>query len=164
MKIRATNPSDAGKIADIYNHYVRHTTITFEEEQVSSEQMALRIEKVTRSGLPWLVAEEDDEILGYAYAGQWHERSAYRYTVEPSVYLSPDAVGRGLGRLLYRQLLEDLRQKGIKNVMGVIALPNDQSVGLHESFGFEKVGEFSDVGFKFGKWISVGYWQLKFPD
>ena len=164
MKIRTAHPADAGKIADIYNHYVRHTTITFEEEQVSSEQMALRIEKVIRAGLPWLVAEAEGKIQGFAYAGQWHERSAYRYTVEPSVYLAPAAAGKGLGKLLYRQLLEDLRHKGIKNVLGVIALPNDPSVGLHESFGFEKVGEFSEVGFKFGKWISVGYWQLKFRD
>lgn len=164
MIIRTVQSSDSDAIAAIYNHYVRHTTITFEEDNVSQTVMAERIDYLAKSGLPWLVAEVDGEIKGYAYAGHWHLRSAYRFTVEPTIYLAKESIGAGVGRVLYQALLDRLQDMGIKHVIGVIALPNVSSVGLHESMGFRKVGEFADIGYKFEQAISVGYWQLSFAD
>lgn len=163
MRIRAVALNDADQITDIYNHYIRDTVITFEETPITNAEIAARIQKVTDTALPWLVAEHNGEILGYAYAAPYHVRSAFRFTVEPSVYLAPNATGRGIGKRLYQALIEQLAQTTIKNIIGVIALPNAPSVALHERLGFRKVGEFADVGFKFGQWISVGYWQYSFP-
>ncbi|KLV04639.1 phosphinothricin acetyltransferase [Photobacterium aquae] len=164
MRIRAVALNDADQITDIYNHYIRDTVITFEETPITNAEIAARIQKVTDAALPWLVAEHNGEILGYAYAAPYHVRSAFRFTVEPSVYLAPNATGRGIGKRLYQALIEQLAQTTIKNIIGVIALPNVPSVALHERLGFRKVGEFADVGFKFGQWISVGYWQYSFPE
>lgn len=161
MKIRNIRSSDAEQITRIYNYYIQNTVITFEEDLVTSEEMNNRIEKVHQSYLPWLVIELDGKIQGYAYAAKWHERSAYRFTVETSIYISSQSTGKGLGKKLYNSLLDQLQKNGIRNVLGVIALPNEPSIALHEAFYFEKVGEFSDVGYKFDKSISVGYWQLK---
>ncbi|MGB0579810.1 MAG: arsinothricin resistance N-acetyltransferase ArsN1 family B [Limisphaerales bacterium] len=153
---RATN-DDAGAIARIYNHYIEHTIITFEETPVTAEEMNNRMVSNT---LPRLVAEEDGIVSGSAYAQQWRPRSAYRHSVECSVYLDPAATGRGLGKQLYQRLFELLREMKIHTVIGGIALPNDPSVGLHESLGFEKVAHYREVGRKFGQWIDVAYWQL----
>ncbi len=160
MNIRPVLKSDAARIVEIYNHYVQATTITFEEQPVSEAEMQARIENVLSADLPWLVIEEDGLVQGYAYAGPWSGRSAYRFTVEPSVYLAAEALSLGMGKRLYQHLLDTLQQLGIEQVLGVIALPNSASVGLHEAFGFKKVGEFSRIGYKFGRWLSVGYWQL----
>lgn len=160
MSIRQIQVSDAEQLSAIYNHYIQNTVVTFEEIAVSDEEMRLRIEKNLNAGLPWLVVEENKVIKGYAYASKWNERSAYRFTVETSVYLSPEMMGKGMGCRLYQELMKRLQVLNIRNVIGVIALPNGPSVGLHEAFGFRQIGEFSDVGFKFWKWISVGYWQL----
>lgn len=160
MIIRTVAEHDIAAITNIYNHYIKHTTITFEEDEVSQEMMAERIHKLVALGLPWLVVEEQGIIKGYAYAGQWHARTAYRFTVEPTIYLANEATGHGIGRSLYLALLERLKPLGIKHIIGVIALPNPASVGLHESMGFRKVGEFENIGFKFNQSISVGYWQL----
>lgn len=161
MVIRDVAASDMQQIADIYNHYIHTTTISFEELSVSAEQMRDRVQAVLDIALPWLVAELDGKVIGYAYAGQWKARSAYRYTVEPSIYLDHSATGKGAGRRLYSALFEQLKVLGISNAVGSIALPNPSSIGLHESLGFKKVGEFSNIGMKFGKKISVGYWQLE---
>jgi phosphinothricin acetyltransferase len=157
--IRDLRPDDAQAICDIYNHYVLNTTITFEEEAVGVEAMRRRIEEITRA-FPWLVLSEDGRIDGYAYACPWKTRSAYRHTVESGIYLRSDAVGRGMGTRLYGALLARLRDQGTHAVIGGIALPNPPSVALHERLGFEKIGHFKAVGFKFGQWIDVGYWQV----
>lgn len=165
MEIRKIKFSDVEQITEIYNFYIDNTLITFEEERITPDDMRQRVEKVIKNDLPWIVLEDEEgtgEILGYAYANFWHQRSAYRFTVEPSVYLAEHLKGRGYGKILYQALLEILHHKGIKNLLGVIALPNEPSVGLHESLGFKKVGEFNEVGFKFEQWVSVGYWQLQF--
>ncbi len=159
--IRNIRLDDAEAICGIYNHYVLHTTITFEEEAVSPEKMRERIEEVTRK-LPWIVEEDGGKILGYAYAYPWKTRSAYRHTVESGIYLHPEAVGKGLGTRLYGELLRILREKGFHAVIGGIAQPNPASIALHEKLGFTNIGRFKDVGFKFGKWIDVGYWELIF--
>ena len=150
---------DAAAIAAIYNHYVRETVVTFEEEPVDSGEMATRIGQVADAGLPWLVAERAGVVVGFAYAAPWKERSAYRYSVECTVYLAPGLEGRGIGSALYSALFERLEQAGIHAVIAGIALPNERSVALHENFGMTKVAQFKEVGFKFGRWVDVGYWQ-----
>jgi L-amino acid N-acyltransferase YncA len=157
--IRPAELADAQAIAAIYNHYVAHTTITFEEQPVPAEQMAERIRDVQAAALPWLLIEEGGRILGYAYASKWKARSAYRFSVETSVYLHPQGVGAGRGRQLYEALFSALKERGVHAVIGGIALPNDASIALHEKFGMKKVAHFEQVGFKFGKWLDVGYWQ-----
>lgn len=159
IEIRAATPEDAEGILRIYNHYVASSVATFEEEPVEAPVMAERMERVARASLPWLVAVERGVHLGYAYAAPWKPRSAYRFSVESTVYVDPGAFGRGLGSLLYAELLPALRAAGIRSVIGGIALPNAASVGLHEKFGFVKVAHFSQVGFKFDRWVDVGYWQ-----
>lgn len=157
--IHDIRPDDAQAICDIYNHYVQNTTITFEEEPVTVEAVRRRIEETTRS-FPWLVLCEEEQITGYAYACPWKTRSAYRHTAESAIYLRPDAAGRGIGTLLYSALLARLGDQGIHAVIGGVALPNPASVALHEKLGFGKIGHFKAVGFKFGQWIDVGYWQI----
>jgi phosphinothricin acetyltransferase len=159
--IRAATADDAVSIASIYNHYVLSTSISFEEAAVSVPEMAQRIADVQAGGLPWLVAEADGVIAGYVYATKWRVRHAYRFSVETSVYLAPESAGNGIGSALYRVLLDRLREGGSHLAIGGIALPNPASVALHEKLGFEKVAHFKEVGFKFGRWTDVGYWQLR---
>lgn len=157
--IRHARPNDAAAICAIYNHYVLHTTITFEEIPVVAGDMEQRIATVQEK-YPWLVYEEDGRIIGYAYAGQWKPRSAYKHTVETSVYLDPEEKGKGIGRQLYSELIAELRKTDIHGVIGGIALPNEASIRLHESMGFKKIGQFIEVGYKFNTWVDVGYWEL----
>ncbi|WOI38950.1 arsinothricin resistance N-acetyltransferase ArsN1 family B [Alteromonas sp. CI.11.F.A3] len=160
MIIRDAVLEDSPKIAEIYNFYVANTCITFEETEVSSEEMSKRLRKVSESTLPWIVAVEDEAVIGYAYATKWKERTAYRFSVESTIYLSNEAQGKGLGTELYEVLLDKLKLLGINSVIGGITLPNSASVGLHEKLGMKKVAHFPKVGFKFGEWLDVGYWQL----
>jgi phosphinothricin acetyltransferase len=157
--IRPVTTADAPALAAIYNHYVLNTIVTFEEEPITLAESKWRIEEVTATN-PWLAAVEDGRILGYAYANKWKSRCAYRYAVESTVYLDKDATGRGLGTQLYTALLADLKKRGLHGVIGGIALPNAASVALHEKLGFKKIGQFKEVGWKFEKWIDVGYWEL----
>jgi phosphinothricin acetyltransferase len=158
--IRTAIPADATALAAIYNHYIRETVITFEEADITPADMAQRIGKLAAAGLPWLVLEEEGELLGYAYAGPWRERSAYRFASESSVYLRHDATGRGRGKRLYAAVIAAARAAGRQTLIGGVALPNAASVALHEGLGFEKVAHFARVGRKFERWIDVGYWQL----
>lgn len=161
MLIRDANTSDFDEITDIYNYYIAKTIITFEEELLTNEIMFEKYEKIIKRKLPWIVAQKDGVILGYAYAQFWNDRSAYRFSVESSIYLNPEFTGKGLGKLLYEQLLSRLKELGIKNVLGLITVPNEASIALHKNFGFEQVGKLNDVGYKFDKWLSVDIWQLK---
>lgn len=158
--IRPASHPDAPRICAIYNHYVAGSTISFEEAPVSTDDMAERIADVTNGGLPWLVLDVDGVVAGYAYATKWRARPAYRNAVESTVYLDPALAGRGHGRRLYARLLDALRSRGLHTVIGGIAQPNERSVALHEALGFRKVAHFSEVGFKHGRWVDVGYWQL----
>lgn len=161
--IRPADPaSDAAAIAAIYNHYVAATIITFEEELVGTQEFTRRIEGVLGQRLPYLVAERDGRILGYAYATKWRDRAAYRFSVETTVYLDPEEVGRGLGTRLYAELFPLLLERGVHAAMAGIALPNEASVALHEKIGMRKVAHFEQVGFKLDRWIDVGYWQSTF--
>lgn len=159
--IRPATPADAPAICDIYNYYVENTIITFETTPVSPEDMKGRIEEVL-SSLPFYVYEEEGKVLGYAYASKWKGRCAYRFSTEATVYLQNGAAGKGIGTKLYQTLLDDLKERKIHAVLGGIALPNKNSVALHEKFGFEKAAHFKEVGNKFDKWIDVGYWELIF--
>ena len=158
--IRPARSADTGAIARIYNYYVLNTVITFEEQAVTPQTMAVRMHEISSDSLPWLVAEESDKIFGYAYASMWKDRSAYRFSVESTVYVDPAALGVGYGSQLYESLLANLRQQKFHVVMGGIALPNQASIRLHEKFGFRKIAHFKEVGCKFSQWVDVGYWQL----
>lgn len=157
--IRNASPEDAQSIADIYNYYIQNTTVTFETELVSSQDIATRIEETLHQKLPYLAFEKDGNVIGYAYASKWKGRCAYRFSVEVSVYLDHLAVGEGLGTQLYQKLFTKLQSLGYHTAMGGISLPNPASIALHEKMGMDKVAHFNEVGFKFDKWIDVGYWQ-----
>ena len=159
MIIRVATTRDAEAICAIYNSYVTGSTITFEEVPVAVEEMQRRMAEVTTT-LPWLVSESEGRVVGYAYATKWRVRSAYRFSVETTVYLDEAFCGRGIGRALYSNLIEKLRAAGIHRAIGGVALPNPASIALHEKLGFKKVAHFSEVGFKFGRWIDVAYWEL----
>lgn len=159
--IRAITLEDAKAIAEIYNYYILNTIVTFEEASVSPEEMEGRILAIT-SKFPWLVYESEGEIKGYAYGSEWKSRCAYKYSLESSVYLKHDETGKGIGSRLYEELLEQLRTLDFHAVIGGISLPNEKSISLHEKFGFNKIAQFREVGYKFEKWIDVGYWELIF--
>ena len=157
--VRPAQETDAQGIADIYNPFIIGTTVTFEEEAVTMEEIQRRIRGVKSIPMPWLCAEYEGKLAGYAYASRWRERSAYRFVAETTIYLAPAFIGRGIGKVLYGTLIEQLCASGIHTVIGVIALPNPASVTLHENLAFIKVAHFNEVGFKFEQWIDVGFWQ-----
>jgi L-amino acid N-acyltransferase YncA len=161
--IRVAEAEDGVALARIYNHYIATTVVTFEESAVSPADMSARVAEISGAKLPWLVAQSPAGVNGFAYASGWKGRCAYRYSVESTVYLAPAAVGRGLGMALYSTLLARLQELGCHAVIGGIALPNQASVALHEKLGMRKVAHFAEVGFKFGRWVDVGYWQRVFP-
>jgi phosphinothricin acetyltransferase len=156
--LRSALPEDAEQLAEIYSHYVTTTFVTFEEKEVTASEMARRIAEV-QAAFPWLVAAEGARLLGYAFASPWKARSAYRFSTEVTVYVREGSAGSGIGSLLYGALIPALQSRGLHMAMGGIALPNDASIRLHEKFGFAKAAHFKEVGFKFGRWIDVGYWQ-----
>ena len=157
--IRNVKKEDAGPICEIYNYYVENTVITFEEKTVSVPEMRNRIDEITDL-FPWLICEEEGIVCGYAYASRWKSRSAYRYSVESTVYLSEVSVGQGIGTQIYEELINRLRSLSIHSLIGGIALPNPACVALHEKLGFEKVAHFKEVGCKMSRWIDVEYWEL----
>ncbi|HUX74439.1 MAG TPA: GNAT family N-acetyltransferase [Steroidobacteraceae bacterium] len=157
--IRPATAADGESLCRIYNHYVAETVVTFDEQPLCGEQMAARLREVAGASLPWLLAAQGADVLGYAHASKWKGRCAFRYSAEVSVYVRGDSAGRGIGSALYRELLALLKARGLHVAIGGIALPNAASVALHEKFGFQPIGRFSQVGFKFGRWIDVGYWQ-----
>ena len=157
-RIRAAGVEDADAIASIYNVYVETSVATFDMRPVSAGDVASRVLEVTKAH-PWLVAEIDERVAAYAYAMRWKPREAYRYTVETTIYVADGFTGSGIGRTLYRALLDELAERGFRNAIGGIALPNAASVALHEHLGFREVGRFQKVGYKLGRAVDVGYWQ-----
>ncbi len=159
--IRSATLDDSKAISDIYNYYILNSHATFETEPVTISEMEKRIGRVVEEfKLPWLVFEDDQEVLGYAYGTQWKGRAAYLHTVETTIYLHQNAFGKGLGSELYSDLMDKLKSSHFHSILGGIAMPNDASVALHEKLGFVKVGLLKDVGYKFDRWVDVGYWQL----
>ncbi|HEY0414651.1 MAG TPA: GNAT family N-acetyltransferase [Allosphingosinicella sp.] len=158
MILRAAGPDDAAALADLYAPYVTASFISFEMEPPDAPEMRRRIEG--GSGLfPWLLAEEAGEVLGYAYAGAFRPRPAYRFAVETTVYVRNGLHRQGLGTRLYGPLLRVLADQGFTQAIGAISLPNEASVRLHERLGFRRAGVYRDVGYKFGRWHDVGLWQ-----
>ena len=158
--IRDATTEDAAEICTIYNYYIENTVISFEEQPLVVVDMQNRMQAVFSYGLPWLVYVDNDQVAGYAYATRWHSRASYKYSVESSVYLKHDMIGNGVGSSLYAELIDRLKALKYHAVIGGIALPNAGSVALHEKFGFEQVAHYRETGFKYGKWIDVGYWEL----
>ena len=160
MIIRVVQRGDARTLAQIYNHYILHTDVTFEEQPLNDAQMQARVDEVLGNDLPWLVMEDDaGAVVGYSYANKWGKRVGYRYSVESSIYLAHDCTGKGLGRKLYQALFDALAKTPTHLVLAGITLPNEASVRLQEAFGMKKVAHFNEVGFRHGRWLDVGYWQ-----
>ena len=157
--IRSATLEDAAQVAVIYNHYVENTVISFETEVISDSEMRTRIAHGL-SFCPWLVAEIDGALLGYAYASPWSTRTGYKMSVETTLYVAQDHRREGIGIELHKMLIDQLKPQDFHCALGVIALPNPGSVALHEKLGYRKVGELQEVGWKLGQWVNVGYWQL----
>lgn len=154
--IRPSGESDIPAIARIYAHHVQHGTGTFETEPPSEAEMAQRRADVLAKGLPWLVLEDAGQVLGYAYGNWFKPRPAYRFSVEDSIYLAPEAAGRGLGRLLLSELLAVLERSGIRKAIAVIGdSANAGSIGVHRALGFTPVGTVAACGWKFGRWLDI---------
>jgi phosphinothricin acetyltransferase len=158
--IRPLAPADTEPVAEIYAHYVEHTAITFDLETPSAADWAARLAAAHR--LPWLGCEDDGRLVGFAYAGRFRPKRAYEPTVETTIYLHHEAGGRGLGRLLYGALLDQVGAGGFHTAVAGVTLPNPASVALHERLGFTPVGVFSEVGHKLGRWHDVGFWLRRF--
>jgi L-amino acid N-acyltransferase YncA len=159
IKIRFAEADDAAGILAVYGPYCDGTVISFENAAPTVEQMRERIERITKQH-PWLVCEIDGEIAGYVYACPHRERAAYRWAVDVAVYIAPQHQRRGIGQALYSVLLQILRAQGYFKAYAGVTLPNPGSVGLHEAVGFQQLAVYPGVGFKFGKWLDVGWWQL----
>ena len=162
MNIRCASVDDASAILEIYNWYVVNTTITFETDIITKEDMRQRIsEKLTTHD--WLIGEVNNKIIGYTYYSTFRPRAAYKHTIESTIYLSQASIGKGYGKVygkvLYGRLIESIKGHGFREVIGVIALPNPGSICLHEKMGFVKIGVLRDVGYKFGKYIDIGLRQ-----
>jgi len=160
MLIRAATEHDLPAIKGIYDHEVLTGVATFDMEPPPQDYWDRRLAS-TDPGDHLLVAEVEGTVLGYAYSTTYRPRLAYARTRETSVYLAPEAVGRGLGRALYDDLVDRLRRDGMHVALGVIALPNDASEALHRACGFERVGVLPEVGHKFERWIDTAFWALR---
>ena len=158
LRIRAARSEDAAAIAAVYAPYVTDDVASFETQAPDADELASRM--AARPRLPWLVSERAGSVTGYCYASRHRDRAAYRWSADVSVYLARSEHRRGTGRALYLELFELLRELGYVNAYAGIALPNDASVGLHEALGFRLVGVYRGVGYKFGAWRDVGWWQL----
>jgi phosphinothricin acetyltransferase len=158
MPVRDATERDDEACAAIYAPYVTDTAITFEYEPPSADEMTRRI-AAARHAHAWLVLEEDGRVVGYAYAGPFKERAAYRWSCEVSVYLEVGRRRGGSGRLLYEALFARLTERGFRTLVAVMTLPNDASEGLHRALGFEPVGTFRRVGWKHGQWRDVAWAQ-----
>ncbi len=159
MNVCQVKFADAEQIAEIYNYYIQNTHHTFETEPLNSDEIQKRIGE-TIEDYPFLVCEENNEILAYAFATQYKSRCAYKNSVEVSVYVKNNLRQKGIGKMLYEKLFEELSKTDIHAIIAGIALPNEPSIKLHENFGFKKVAHFREIGFKLGRWIDVGYWEL----
>lgn len=162
LTIRTAKVADAAAIQAIYAPIVEDTAISFEEVPPSIAEMRERIATTMRD-YPYLTAERNGEVIGYAYASQHRSRAAYRWSVDVTVYIADQAHRKGVGRALYSRLIAELTERGFHAAFAGIALPNPGSVALHESMGFTPLGIYREVGQKFGRWHDVGWWQRLLP-
>jgi phosphinothricin acetyltransferase len=159
LVIRPYTPADIPAVTRIYAHYVRDTVITFETEVPSEAEMASRFATIVGKGHPLLIAEQDGKVIGYAYASTYRPREAYRFTCEDSIYLAPDAVGKGLGSILLGRLIEASRKAGLKQMLAVITAERANSIRLHEKHGFRLIGRYEALGYKFDRWLDIVHMQ-----
>jgi L-amino acid N-acyltransferase YncA len=167
VTIRAAVASDMVAITRIYAHHVNHGTASFETDPPDSAEIARRWSEVRQRGLPWLVADDGGDVGGYAYAAPYRSRAAYRYTVEDSIYIHPDRVGTGLGKLLMPALITEAEACGMRQMIAVIGdSANHASIAFHQRFGFRNAGSLKEVGFKFGRWLDTVFMQrsLEYSD
>ncbi len=158
--IRAFNARDTKALLEIYNYYVINTVVTFDIEPLTFEVFEAKVGRIN-TDFPFLVFEEANEILGFAYASKFRPKPAYAYTVESTVYVKHGNHGKQIGSKLYKALIDALKETTAHTVLGVLTLPNKSSERLHEKFGFKKIAHLEEVGLKFGKWQDVGIYQLK---
>ncbi len=160
MIVRSATPADVPAIASIYGHHVLYGLGTFEELPPSEAEMAARMGAVQGKALPYLVAEKDDVVLGFAYAAPFRARSAYRFTAEDSVYTAPDCIGQGVGRTLLSAVILACEAIGVRQLTAVIGdEANAASIGLHAALGFTRTGESQSVGYKHGRWVDIVFMQ-----
>ena len=159
--IRPIHINDVEQLLDIYNYYVKNTIVTFDIEPLTIEIFKKKVELISNI-FPFIVFEENNEILGYAYGSKWRKKPAYNHTVESTVYIKHNTQGKQIGTKLYTELLKQLKQQKFHTVIGGLTLPNEASVKLHKKFGFKEVAHFKQVGYKFNTWLDVGFWQLTF--
>ena len=158
--IRDVKLSDSERITEIYNYYIENTIITFEEIIVSNEEIKSRIKKIQKQNYPYIIYEENNKLLGYAYVDKWRQRSAFDITLETSIYIDKDYLNKGIGKVLYKELIDRTKKLNIHSLVGVISIPNKPSRKLHQELGFQLIGNFREVGIKFNQLIDVEFWQL----
>lgn len=158
--IRPVQVDDVQQLLNIYNYYVLNTAVTFDIEALSIENFRDKVNHIN-ADYPYIVFEENNEILGYAYGSRFRPKPAYNYVVESTVYVKHTAHGKQIGTKLYAELLRLLKNTNLHTVLGVLTIPNEASIKLHDKFGFKQVAELKEVGLKFGKWQNIGIWQLK---
>jgi phosphinothricin acetyltransferase len=156
--IRTVNTNDAERIAEIYNYYVEHTDVTFDEKPVTVEEIRQKIADVCAK-YPYFVYEKNSRLIGYAYINAWRPYPAYGVTAETSIYIDPKHAGKGFGTNLYETLIEKSREINIHSLIAVLSVPNDSSRKLHDKLGFRQAGCFRETGFKFNRLIDVEFWQ-----
>lgn len=161
--IRPALPSDAASILDIYAPYILNTAVSFETEVPSTESFCQRIIS-NQESYPWLVYESDGRIAGYAYASRHRERTAYQWSVESSVYVDNAFQQKGIATKLYKTLFEILKYQGCRNLYAGITLPNEKSVNFHEKMGFQKIADYTNIGYKLNRWNTVRWYQLPLND
>jgi phosphinothricin acetyltransferase len=160
IAITPASTADAAELAEIYAHHVRHGTASFETAPPDAAEMALRMTKVLEPGWPWLVARgPDGTMLGYAYASQFRDRAAYRFTCEDSIYIRHDCRGQGIGKLLLAALIEACEAYGFRQMIGVIGGAGPASIALHAALGFTHAGTMQAIGRKHGRWLDTVYMQ-----
>jgi phosphinothricin acetyltransferase len=160
--LRDVKISDAVRITEIYNYYIENTVVTFDEETITVNDTEQKIAGILKKHYPFIVYEEAGQIIGYAYLNTWRPHSAYNITLETSVYLDARFTGKGVGSILYQELIARARKMNIHSLIGVLSIPNEASRRLHEKFGFRIAGTFKEAGCKFNRLIDVEYRQLSF--
>ena len=158
--IRNIKLSDAESISNLYNYYIENTITTFATEKMTIEDTSQKIQHILQQEYPFIVYEENGEIVGYAHLSTFRWHGAYDITAETTIYLQPNQQQNGIGSLLYAELIKRAEEQGFHSLIGVLSLPNDASQGLHRKFRFRQTGVLKEAGQKFGKLIDVEFWQL----
>jgi phosphinothricin acetyltransferase len=161
VRVRAPRDDDFAALAELTSFYIATTAVHFGYEPIGEAELRAQWHAY-RPRFPWVVAEREGAVVGYAKAGTWRERTAYQWTAEVGLYVADAERGRGIGRALYAALLDDLAGRGYRSAIAGITLPNDASVALHRALGFVSVGVVEDAGWKLGRWHAVEFWQRRF--